>query len=126
VSTISSNSILDSVKKVLGLVPNYDAFDTDIVMHTNSIFSVLTQLGIGPVDGFEIEDAVAEWSDFLADVKMLNMVKTYVYLRVRLLFDPPTTSFLLASMEKQIEELTFRINVYREGLLTPLPEVVVP
>lgn len=124
-STIT-DSILDSTKKVLGIVPSYDAFDTDILMHINSVFSVLNQLGIGPTDGFTIEDATAVWSDFLSDVKPLNSVKTYMYLRVRMLFDPPTTSYLIAAMEKQISELEWRLNVYREGIAHPTPEVLIP
>jgi hypothetical protein len=126
--SIISASILDSVKRVLGIVPSYDAFDTDIIMHINTVFSVLHQLGIGPIDGFEIEDAGPVWSNFLGDVKMLNMVKTYVQLRVRVLFDPPTTSYLADAMRRQIDELEWRINVYREGQIAPLPvpEVVSP
>lgn len=123
-STISA-SILDSTKKVLGLNASYDAFDQDVIMHINSVFSVLGQLGIGPVGGFMIEDAGPTWSDFLADVMLLNHVKSYMSLRVRILFDPPTTSFLLKTYEEQIKELEWRINVHREGLLAPavIPEV---
>lgn len=118
------NSILKSVKKPLGLTDEYDVFDQDVIMHTNSIFAFLNQLGIGPINGFAIEDDTALWTDFLADVAPLNMVKTYVFLRVRMLFDPPTTSFLLEAMKKQIDEFEWRINLYRESLL--VPEVSVP
>lgn len=111
-----SNSILTSTKKVLGIDANYTAFDLDIVMHINSALSTLNQLGIGQDAGFMIEDADAEWADFLGSDLRLNPVKTYVYLRVRLLFDPPATSFHLAAMEKQIQELEWRLNVHREGL----------
>lgn len=118
-------SILDSTKKILGLAPEYDVFDLDVMTHINSAFSTLHQLGVGPADGFAIEDAGATWSEFLADVKQLNSVKTYVYLKVRLLFDPPTTSFHLAAMQDQIKEHEWRINVYRENLLVPAtPEVI--
>ena len=117
-STIS-DSILESTKKVLSLAPEYTAFDMDIVMHINSVFAILHQLGIGPADGFAIEDDTATWSDFLADVIPLNNVKSYVYLRVRMLFDPPATSFLQTSMEKQIEEFGWRISTYRESTLPP-------
>jgi hypothetical protein len=123
VSTISE-SILNSTKKVLGLDESYTVFDTDVIMHINSVLSILNQLGIGPVDGFMIEDATPTWTDFLADVKPLNSVKTYVFLRVRMLFDPPTTGYLITAMEKQIEELTWRINVYRESLIPVLVTVV--
>jgi len=123
VSTISE-SILESTKKVLGLDADNTDFDVDVLMHINSVFSTLQQLGIGPEEGFAIEDDTAVWSDFLEEVKLLNNVKTYVYLRVRMLFDPPTTSFAIDAMRKQIEELEWRINVYREGVAYPL--VVTP
>ena len=113
-STISE-SILDSTKKVLGLETDYDVFDVDVIMHVNSVLSTLNQLGIGPDEGFAIEDATPTWSDFLEDVKPLNNVKSYVYLRVRMLFDPPTTSFLQESMQKQILEFEWRISTYRES-----------
>lgn len=108
------NSILDSTKKVLGLDSEYTAFDQDVMMHINSVFSTLCQLGIGPDDGFMIEDETPTWADYLGGDKNLNSVKSYVYLKVRLLFDPPNTSFAIAAMEKQIEELEWRINVHRE------------
>lgn len=113
-------SILNSVKKVCGLPPEYDVFDEDIIMHTNSVFAVLGQLGVGPVEGFAIEDDSAEWSDFLGDVTLLNSVKTYVQLRVRMLFDPPTTSFAIGAMQEQIREFEWRINVHRELLQPPI------
>ena len=119
-STISE-SILDSTKKVLGLETDYDVFDVDVIMHVNSVLSTLNQLGIGPDEGFAIEDATPTWSDFLEDVKPLNNVKSYVYLRVRMLFDPPTTSFLQESMQKQIQEFEWRISTYRESQIV-LPE----
>jgi len=122
--SIIPESILDSTKKVIGLAEDNTDFDVDIIMHINTAFSTLNQLGVGPDDGFAIEDADAVWSDFLMDVLPLNNIKTYIYLRVRMLFDPPTTSFTIAAMEKQIEELEWRINVYREGVAHP--EVVTP
>jgi hypothetical protein len=127
VSTIAV-SILESVKKAVGVPADYDAFDSEIIMHTNSIFSVLTQLGVGPAEGYQIEDADPVWSDFLSDVKLLNLVKTYISLRVRMLFDPPTTSFLLESTNRQIDELEWRINVIREEIANPTTvlEVVSP
>ena len=109
-----SDSILTSTKKNLGISEEYTAFDPDITMHINSVFSTLNQLGIGPLDGFEIEDASTNWSDFLDGDKNLNSVKTYVYLRVRLLFDPPTTSYLVTSLQNQLEQIEWRLNVYRE------------
>lgn len=108
-------SILNSVKKVLGIEPEYDAFDLDVMMHVNSVFTTLAQLGIGPVNGFMIEDAEPKWTDFLGEDLNLNSVKTYVYLRVRLAFDPPATSFHIAAIEKQIDEIAWRLNVHREA-----------
>lgn len=108
------DSILDSTKKVLGLDSAYTAFDQDVMMHINSVFSTLHQLGIGPDNGFMIENKVPTWTQYLGPDKNLNSVKSYVYLKVRLLFDPPATSFAIAAMEKQIEELEWRINVHRE------------
>ena len=108
-------SILNSVKKILGIASDYDAFDTDIIIHINSVFSTLNQLGLGPDEGFMIEDDSAVWGDFLLDDMRLNSVKTYVYLKVRILFDPPTTGFTLTALQEQIKELEWRLNVYREG-----------
>ena len=109
------DSILNSVKKILGIASDYDAFDTDIIIHINSVFSTLNQLGLGPDEGFMIEDDSASWEDFLLDDMRLNAVKTYVYLRVRVLFDPPTTGFTLTAIQEQIKELEWRLNVVREG-----------
>lgn len=110
-----SDSILTSTKKILGLADDYTAFDLDIISHINTVFSTLNQLGIGPEEGFMIEDKVATWDAFLGADKRLNSVKQYVYLRVRVIFDPPDTSYLVAAFEKQIEELGWRLNVVREG-----------
>lgn len=111
------DSILDSVKQVLGLEPSYTAFDQDVIMHINSAFSTLEQLGIGPPGGFSIVDDTAVWEDFIGVDNRYNAVKSYVYLRVRLLFDPPSMSFVIAAMEKQIQELEWRLNVAREDYL---------
>ena len=120
-----TDRILESVKKVLGIAPEYLVFDQDIVMHINSAFSVLHQLGVGPDEPFIIEDETATWSEFLGTERGVNSVKSYVYLRVRLLFDPPATSFALGAMEKQIEELGWRISTYMEGVRHPYVEPVV-
>lgn len=108
-------SILTSIKKVLGVADDYTVFDPDIIIHTNSILSVLNQLGVGPVGGFMIEDAGPTWEDFLGTDPNLNLVKTYVCLRVRMLFDPPGTSYLINAMKEQAQELEWRLNVVREG-----------
>jgi len=111
----------------LGIDQAYEAFDLDILMHINTAFATLNQLGIGPVDGFMIEDDAPEWDAFLGDDLKLNSVKTYIYLSTRLVFDPPTTSYLIDSLRKQLDELTWRINTYREDAAwvdpdPPLPE----
>lgn len=117
-----TDSILDSIKKVLNLSSDYTPFDQDVIMHINGVFSTLNQLGIGPEDGFMITDATAVWSDFLEGDLRLNNVKNYVYLRVRLLFDPPTVGYLIDSMKEQINELEWRINVQREGIAWTEPD----
>lgn len=111
-----SDSILTSTKKILGVDEDYTAFDLDIMTHINSVFSILTQLGIGPSEGFMIEDASATWEDFLVTDQNLNSVKTYIYLRVRLLFDPPQTSYLIEALERQFKEIEWRLSVHREGV----------
>jgi hypothetical protein len=108
-------SILTSTKKILGIAEDYTVFDLDIITHINSAFSTLTQLGVGPTNGFMIEDASEVWSDFIDELDyQYNAVKSYVFLKVRQLFDPPQTSYLISAMEKQIEELEWRLNVHRE------------
>lgn len=109
-----SESILTSTKKVLGIEENYTEFDVDILMHINSVFSTLEQLGIGPVGGFSVTDKNVTWPSFLDSDPRLNAVKSYVYLRVRIMFDPPGTSYLITSMEKQAKEMEWRLNVTRE------------
>lgn len=111
-----SDSILNSTKKILGLEEDYTAFDADVMMHINSVFGILTQLGIGPAEGFVIEDDELTWDAFIGADPRLNSVKTYIYLRVRLLFDPPSTSYLISSMKEQVQELEWRLNVQREGV----------
>lgn len=110
-----SESILHSTKKILGLEADYLAFDMDIILLINSAFSTLHQLGVGPDEGFAIEDDTAEWGDFLEDDYRLNSVKSYVYLKVRVVFDPPTTSFVLSALQEQIKEHEWRLNVVVEG-----------
>jgi hypothetical protein len=109
-------SILTSTKKVLQIGPDDESFDLDIMTHINSAFSTLHDLGVGPIEGFVIEDETAEWNSFLEnDPVQLSQVKTFVYLHSRMLFDPPTTSFVQTSIEKQLEEVVWRLNVRREG-----------
>jgi len=120
-------SILDSVKKSLNLADDYTPFDEEIIMHINSVFSTLNELGLGPDEGFMIEDKEPTWDAFLGSDPRLNSVKTYVYLRVKLLFDPPNTGFTTAAIERQIEQLEWRLNVQREDKewTDPLAPVVV-
>jgi hypothetical protein len=108
-------SILTGTKKILGLAEDYTAFDHDVITHINTAFSTLTQLGVGPAEGFMIEDDTAVWTDFIIDDDLqYNSVKTYVYLRVRMLFDPPGTSFVITALNEQIKELEWRLNIHRE------------
>ena len=120
------DSILTSTKSVLGIAADVTAFDLDVITHINSAFTTLTQLGIGPTVGFMIEDENAKWGDFVDDDLQLNSVKSYVYLRVRLLFDPPGTSYLIEAFQKQINELEWRLNVHREetSWTNPNPPVI--
>jgi hypothetical protein len=118
------DSILISTKKILGLDKEYTAFDLDIITHINTAFSTLTQLGVGPPEGFMIEDETTMWADYFIDSDLeYNSVKTYVYLKVRQLFDPPTTSYLITAFNDQIRELEWRLNVHREetGWVDPDP-----
>ena len=108
-------SILKTIKKLLGISQDQTYFDTDIIMHINSVFSVLTQLGVGPKEGFIITDENIGWEEFLSDNKNLELVKTYVYLKVRLLFDPPSSSAVMSSMERTISEYEWRLNVLAES-----------
>lgn len=109
-----SDSILDTIKKLLGIDPEYDVFDVDIITHINSLFLPLQQLGVGPDEGFMITDNASKWQDYLGDDKNLNAVKSLMALRVRLLFDPPATSFAIAAMEKVATEYEWRLNVHAD------------
>ena len=109
------DSILTSIKKLLGIAEEYNHFDEDLVMHINSVFSILTQLGVGPSEGFYIEDDSATWDEFTNDVKTLNDVKSYMYLKVKLLFDPPLSSAVMESMNRSISEFEWRLNVAAES-----------
>lgn len=119
-------SILKSVKKNLGLEEGYDVFDGEVLTHMNTAFSTLSQLGIGPPGGLYVEDDSTEWDAIITSPE-LNSIKTYVYLRVRLLFDPPSISYVLTAFEHQLQELEWRLNTHREGTqwADPAPRVVV-
>lgn len=105
------DSILDSIKKILGMPPDYDAFDTDLVIHINSVFGILAQLGVGPAGGFSISDNTTLWKAYLGDSKDLEMVKSYMALKVRLVFDPPTIGAVMDATKEQIREYEWRLNV---------------
>lgn len=107
------DSILTSIKKLVGISEEYTQFDDDIIMHINTVFLNLTQLGVGPEEGFFIEDDTSDWEDFV-DIESnmpLQAIKTYVYLKVKLLFDPPLSSSVIESMNRMIAELEWRLNV---------------
>jgi len=120
-----AGSILNDTKKILGFEQDDTGFDLDILTHINSAFDTLEQLGIGPAGGFSIEDATPTWDDFIASDPRYNSIKTYVYLKVRLLFDPPTTSFHLQAMQDQIRQYEWRLNVKREDTawVSPFPAI---
>ena len=113
------DSILTSIKKMLGIAEEYEQFDADIIMHINSVFMILTQLGVGPSEGFSIEDDSAIWSDFIQDSTNIESVKSYVYLRVKLLFDSTSLgSTVIEAMNRQISELEWRLNIEAESTNT--------
>lgn len=106
-------SILNSVKKDIGIGSDYDHFDPEIITAINTAFSTLNQLGVGPSSGFSISDDTTEWSDYISDPDSptLGFVKTYVSKKAKMLFDPPTSSALMEAMKENLKELEFRINV---------------
>ena len=107
-----SESILTSIKKLLGIDENYTHFDADIIMHINSVFSILTQMGVGPANGFSISGKDDTWSAFIQDKpNIFSLVKSYVYMKVRLLFDPPLSSAAIESINRQISEFEWRLFV---------------
>lgn len=104
-------SILTSIKKMLGIPEEYTHFDTDITIHINSVFMILNQLGVGPSEGFSIKDNNTKWSDFIKDSNKIESVKSYMFLKVKLIFDPPLSSSVIESINRQINELEWRLNV---------------
>lgn len=110
------DSILLSVKKMLGVPADYDVFDTDIILHINSVFEALNQMGLGPDEGFTISDASTEWSEYLTYGKESQMVKSYMYLKVRTLFDPPSNASLFNVFDQQIKEKEWRLVIFADEL----------
>lgn len=104
------DSILTSIKKMLGIIEEDESFDVDIIIHINTAFSTLTQLGVGPKEGFAIRDKTTLWTEFVDDIRLEN-IRSYIYLKVRQVFDPPTNSAVLDAISRQISELEWRMNV---------------
>ena len=111
-----TESILLSIKKLNNVAADYTAFDDDFVLYINSALSDLNQLGIGPAEGFVVESQDEFWEDFVENEPRLNQLKTYIGLKVRLLFDPPASSFAIEMMEKQLDELAWRLKVSQEDI----------
>lgn len=112
------DSILTSIKKLLGIAEEYEHFDADLIIHINSVFMTLSQLGVGPSSGFKIVDKSSTWDEFTEDKQDLEAVKSYVYLKVKLLFDPPLSSAVMEAMNRAISELEWRLNVSAETSIT--------
>jgi len=114
-----TESILTSIKKLLGIDESYKHFDPDLIMHINSVFSILTQLGVGPPNGFSITGDTEKWDSFIAkDPDNFSLVKSYMHLKVKLLFDPPLGSAVIESINKQISEFEWCLNVAAESDFT--------
>ena len=109
-------SILTSIKKLLGIAEECSDFDPDIILHINSVLMILTQLGIGPKNGFSIRDDQALWSDFIPDDTRLDAIRSFVYLKVRILFDPPQSSVLLDAIKQNLSEMEWRLTIAAESL----------
>lgn len=110
-----NESILTSIKKLLGMTADYTHFDTDIIIHINTVFMTLHQLGVGPEEGFKIEDESSVWEDYIEEEDNLEAVKTYIYLKAKLVFDPPTSSAVMEANKQMIQELEWRLNVQAES-----------
>ena len=106
-----TSSILNTVKKTCGLADDYDVFDQDILVYINGVIIDLTQVGVGPLDGFTVTDDAQTWSDFLGDFTHIGTVATYICQKVRLLFDPPTSSFAVEAIQKHLDEYIWRLNI---------------
>lgn len=109
------DSILKSVKQALGIMPEYDVFDSTLMMHINSVFMILQQIGIGPEKGYQITSADDTWAGFIQDDPRKEMVKSYMALQVRLMFDPPTSSVTTEAIKRYIDELEWRMHFNAEG-----------
>lgn len=112
------DSILDSIKEQIGITPECTDFDNIIITHINSAFFTLSQLGVGPAVPFTITDKTAVWTDFMPEISNFQAVKSYMYLKVQLLFDPPTSSAIADAKNRQISEFEWRLNVAAESMKT--------
>lgn len=107
-------SILTSIKKLLGIAEEYTHFDADLIMHINSVLSILTQIGVGPAEGFSIKDKSSVWEDFVPENSKWELIKSYTYMKVKLLFDPPLSSSVMEAYNRTISELEWRISISGE------------
>ena len=105
------DSVLTSIKKLLGITEEYDQFDQDLIIHINAVLMVLTQIGVGPSNGMIINDSSTTWNDILSDTSNIEAVKTYVYLKVKMIFDPPSSSSVEDAMNRSINEYEWRLNI---------------
>lgn len=104
-------SILTSIKKLLGITEDCEDFDPDLIMHINSVFMILNQLGVGPKNGYRIEDKFSTWDEYISYEDDLDSIKSYMHMKVKLLFDPPLSSTVMTCMNQMISELEWRLNV---------------
>lgn len=109
------DSILTSIKKMLGIAEDYTHFDQDIIIHINTAFMTLNQLGVGPFEGFSIHDSTSKWNDFTSETN-LEAVKTYVYIKVKLVFDPPSSGIVTDSLKDTAAELEWRLKAQKESM----------
>lgn len=109
-----NESILNTIKKMIGIEEDYDAYDVDIIVSINAAFGSLTQIGIGPDTGFTISDATTTWGEYVSDINVLNLLKQYMYLKVKNVFDPAASSAVSASYENVVKELEWRLNLEHE------------
>lgn len=109
------DSILTSIKKLLGLDEDYIQFDADIIIYINSVLMTLGQLGVGPEGGYIVADKMDKWADYLGEETNIEVIKPYIYLKVRLLFDPPSSTAMFEAMERMLKEMEYRIVTQVEG-----------
>lgn len=118
-----ATSVLVSIKKMLGIEADDSSFDTDLIIHINSALMTANQLGVGPTDTFSIVTDAETWEDFLGEVTTLEAIKSYIYLKVRLVFDPPSNSFLVEALRKSAEEMEWRLAAISDAATLPPPVV---